>query len=144
MHNCLYSDAIRTPVRVQPRVGPSLASEPNGERGQIEPRGDAEGAGENLGLDDIPRVKMVEWILLAACDERNRGRSLMRGGAEGPRALMAFGKACRRKKRKRCKASVVDSSGTGHGRRDKRESSQFEAHYLVVFVDHALLSNRVR
>jgi len=26
-------------------------------KGQIEPRENAEGAGENLGLDDIPRVK---------------------------------------------------------------------------------------
>jgi hypothetical protein len=50
---------------------------PNGV-GQFEPREDAEGAEENLGLDDIPRVRMVKWILLAACDERIRGRSLMK------------------------------------------------------------------
>jgi hypothetical protein len=47
-------------------------------KGLIEPREDAEGAEENLGLDDIPRVRMVEWILLAACEERIRGRSLMK------------------------------------------------------------------
>ncbi len=56
----------------------------------IEPRGDAEGTEGNLGLDDIPRFRMAEWILLAACDERIRGRSLMSGGAGGPRALMAW------------------------------------------------------
>jgi len=50
----------------------------------------------------------------------------------------------REKEEKGAKAWVVDSSGTGHGRRDKRDSPQFEAHYLVVFVGHALLSNRVR
>ncbi len=36
---------------------------------QIEPREGAEGAEENLGLDDTPRFRIVEWILLAACDE---------------------------------------------------------------------------
>jgi hypothetical protein len=52
------------------------------EKCQIEPREDAEGAEENLGLDDIPRDRMVEWILLAACDERIRGRSLMKAERE--------------------------------------------------------------
>ena len=52
-------------------------------KGQIEPRGDAEGAEENLGLDDIPRVRTVEWILLAVRDERIRGRSLMKVEREG-------------------------------------------------------------
>jgi hypothetical protein len=53
------------------------------EKGQIETREDVEGAEENLGLDVIPRVRMVEWILLAACDERIRGRSLMKVEREG-------------------------------------------------------------
>ena len=61
---------------------PLGTSEPNG-KGPIEPREDAEGAEENLGLDDIPRVKTVEWILLAVCDERIRGRSLMKVEREG-------------------------------------------------------------
>jgi hypothetical protein len=52
-------------------------------KGQIEQREDAEGAEENLGLDDIPRFRMVEWILLAACDERIRGRSLLKVEREG-------------------------------------------------------------
>lgn len=52
-------------------------------KGQIEQREDAEGAEENLGLDDIPRARMVEWILLAACDERIRGRSLLKVEREG-------------------------------------------------------------
>jgi hypothetical protein len=53
------------------------------DNGHIEPREDAEGAEENLGLDDIPRVRMVEWILLATCEERIRGRSLMKVEREG-------------------------------------------------------------
>jgi hypothetical protein len=52
-------------------------------KGHIEPREGAEEAEENLGLDDIPRVRMVEWILLAACEERIRGRSLMKAEREG-------------------------------------------------------------
>ena len=96
-----------------PCMGLLRVSKPNGESGQIEPREDAEGAEENLGLDDIPRFRMVEWILLAACEERIRGRPLMNGGAGGPRALWATGKACKRKKRKMCKALVAESSVTG-------------------------------
>jgi hypothetical protein len=52
-------------------------------KGQIEPREDVEGAEENLGLDDIPRFRMVEWVLLAVCEERIGGRSLMKVEREG-------------------------------------------------------------
>jgi len=70
--------------RIQQRVaGFVLTSESDGVRSQIEPRGDAEETDDNLGLDDIPRVKVVEWILLAACEERIRGRSLTTAEREG-------------------------------------------------------------
>lgn len=109
MHNCPFfrrqSNASASPTT----RGAVAHAQTKRRKCQIEPREDAEGANENLGLDDIPRVKMVEWILLAACDERIRGRSLMRGEVGGPRALKVSGKACLGSKRKRCKALVVDS-----------------------------------
>jgi hypothetical protein len=73
--------SIQTPVECQSesnRAWDCCARSNQTGRGQIEPREDAEGAEENLGLDDIPRIRMVEWILLAACDERIRGRPLMK------------------------------------------------------------------
>ena len=71
-------------ARASPTVhGTAAHVQTKRENGQIEPREDAEGAEENLGLDDIPRVRMVEWILLAASEERIRGRSLMKGEREG-------------------------------------------------------------
>jgi hypothetical protein len=77
---------IQTPIERQSESnrGWNRCARPNQTgKGQIEPREDAEGAEENLGLDDIPRVRTVEWILLAACDERIRGRSLMKVEREG-------------------------------------------------------------
>lgn len=42
------------------RASPTVARPNQTGKGQIEPREDAEGAEENLGLDDIPRVRVVE------------------------------------------------------------------------------------
>ena len=79
MHNCLTSDASRTESN---RAWNCWARPNQTGKGQIELREDAEGAEENLGLDDIP-VRTVEWILLAVRDERIRGRSLMKVEREG-------------------------------------------------------------
>lgn len=82
MHNRLNSDGVERQSESS-RAWDCCARRNQTGKGQIEPREDAEGAEENLGLDDIPRFRMVEWILLAACDERIRGRSLMKAEREG-------------------------------------------------------------
>jgi len=62
---------------------------------------DVEGAENNLGLDDIPQGlgNGMDLYWLYVVDEIG-GRSSMRGGAGGPRALRAFGKACNGNKRR--------------------------------------------
>ena len=57
MHNCLTSDASRTESN---RAWDRWARPNQTGKGKTEPRKDAEGAEENLGLDDIPRVRTVE------------------------------------------------------------------------------------
>lgn len=112
-------------------------------KGHIEPGENAEGAEENLGLDDIPRVKAVEWILLAASDERIRGRLLMSGGEGGPRALRAIGKACRRKKRKSCKALVAESSVNWIRRDTTANHANFESALFGRICSSRLVCTRI-
>jgi hypothetical protein len=81
-------------------------------------------------------VWVVKWILLTTGDERMHGRLLKNGGVGGPRALRAFGKACKVNEGLGCKALVVYSSGNWTRERENlsRGTEFVRALCLVVFV----------